>query len=115
MDAVRALLDGHIVLDRRLALQNHYPAISLLDSLSRLMPAVCSPEYLDKARRLRKLMAAYSAAEDLIRVGAYQKGLDPVLDQAVAALPAITTFLRQNSDDSAPFDQTQASLLALPG
>ena len=115
VDAVRALLDGHIVLDRRLALQNHYPAISVLDSLSRLMPAVCSTEYMDKARRLRKLVAAYTAAEDLIRVGAYQKGLDPLLDQAVAALPAITTFLQQSSDDPAPFHQNQASLLALPG
>jgi flagellum-specific ATP synthase len=79
------------------------------------MPAVCAREHLDKARRLRKLLAAYTAAEDLIKVGAYQKGLDPVLDRAVAALPAITGFLQQSSDEPAPFDRTQAALAALPG
>jgi flagellum-specific ATP synthase len=70
VDAVRALLDGHVVLDRRLNGQGHYPPISVLDSLSRLMPAVCSGEHLEKARRLRQLLASYSASEDLIRVGA---------------------------------------------
>ncbi len=87
VDAVRALLDGHIVLDRRLAAQNHYPPISILDSLSRLMPAVCQPEHLVKIQRLRQLLAAYAASEDLIRVGAYQKGADPVLDQALRSCP----------------------------
>ncbi|MGC2814714.1 MAG: FliI/YscN family ATPase, partial [Candidatus Acidiferrum sp.] len=84
VDAVRALLDGHLILDRRLHAQGHYPPISVLDSLSRLMPAVCSPEHLEKARRLRQLLAAYSASEDLIRVGAYQKGADALLDRAIA-------------------------------
>jgi flagellum-specific ATP synthase len=115
VDAVRALLDGHIVLDRKLAAQNHYPAISVLDSLSRLMPSVCPPEILTKARRLRKLLAAYTAAEDLIRVGAYQKGLDPVLDQAVASLPAITEFLQQGADETAALERNLAALAALPG
>ena len=115
MDAVRALLDGHIVLDRRLSTQNHYPPISILDSLSRLMPAVCSPEHLDKARRVRKLMAAYTASEDLIRVGAYQKGLDPVLDQAIEVIPAYTKFLQQRGDEKAPLNSTLAALQALPG
>jgi len=115
VDAVRALLDGHIVLDRRLGAQNHYPAISILDSLSRLMPSVCSPEHLDKARRLRKLLAAYTASEDLIRVGAYQKGLDPLLDQAIALMPALTAFLQQRGNEEAPLDATLKALLALPG
>jgi flagellum-specific ATP synthase len=115
VDAVRALLDGHLILDRRLHSQGHYPPISVLDSLSRLMPAVCSPEHLEKTRRLRQLLAAHSASEDLIRVGAYQKGADPLLDRAIAALPSITSFLQQRKNDSAPFPQTLQSLMALPG
>src|SRR5208337_1179333 len=82
VDGARSLLDGHIMLDRRLAAQNHYPPIAILDSISRLMPAVCSPEHLDKASALRSLLATYKASEELIRIGAYQKGSDPVLDQA---------------------------------
>jgi flagellum-specific ATP synthase len=114
VDAVRAILDGHIILDRRLAAKGHYPPISVLDSLSRLMPAVCSPEHLTKARLLRSLVASYAASEDLIRVGAYQKGSDPVLDQAVAAVPHIDSFLQQRKDDKSPIDQSIKSLLALP-
>lgn len=115
VDAVRALLDGHIMLDRRLNSQGHYPPIAVLDSLSRLMPAVCTPEHLEKARRLRQLLASYSASEDLIRVGAYQKGADPLLDQAISALPAINSFLQQRKTDPAPLAQSLQSLFALPG
>lgn len=115
VDAVRALLDGHIVLDRRLAAQGHYPPISVLDSLSRLMPAVCRSQHLDKVRRLRKLLAAYMASEDLIRVGAYQKGLDPVLDQAIEVTPTLNKFLQQRGDEKAPLNNTLAALQALPG
>src|SRR5882724_4109590 len=114
VDAVRALLDGHIMLDRRLAVQGHYPPISILDSLSRLMNSVCGAEQLEKTRRLRQLLAAYTASEDLIRVGAYQKGADPQLDRAIAALPAITAFLQQKKFEAAKFDQTIKSLLELP-
>ena len=114
-DAVRALLDGHIVLDRRLGAQGHYPAISVLDSLSRLMPAVCRPEHLDKVRRLRRLLAAYNASDDLIRVGAYQKGLDPVLDQAIEVVPVMNKFLQQRADEKSHFANTITALQALPG
>ncbi len=115
VDAVRALLDGHIVLDRRLGAQGHYPAISILDSLSRLMPAVCRPDHLEKARRLRRLLAAYTASEDLIRVGAYQKGLDPILDQAIEAMPALNKFLQQSGDEKTPLAGTLAALQTLRG
>jgi flagellum-specific ATP synthase len=115
VDSVRALLDGHVVLDRKLAVQGHYPPVSVLDSLSRLMPAVSSPEHLAKARRVRQLLAAYFAAEDLIRIGAYQKGSDPVLDQAIAVLPAANGFLQQDRKECAPFEENLKSLLALPG
>jgi flagellum-specific ATP synthase len=114
VDAARALLDGHIVLDRRLSSRGHYPPISALDSLSRLMPAVCSPEHLAKAQRLRVLLASHAASEDLIRIGAYQKGADPTLDQAVAALPAIRAFLQQSKKDKSQIEQTVQALLALP-
>jgi len=113
VDSVRALLDGHIVLDRKLAAQGHYPAINVLDSLSRLMTAVVSPEHLAKAALVRKLLAAYSTAEDLIRIGAYQKGADRLLDQAVAALPAIQAFLQQDRAEEAPLERNIQSLLAL--
>jgi flagellum-specific ATP synthase len=115
VDAVRAILDGHVVLDRRLSAQGHYPPISILDSLSRLMPAVCTEEHLAKARRLRSLLSSYAASEDLIRVGAYQKGTDPTLDQAVAVLPEFTAFLQQKKDDRTPIEQATKALLALPG
>lgn len=114
VDAVRAILDGHIILDRRLSAKGHYPPISVLDSLSRLMPAVCTPEHLAKARLLRSLIASYATSEDLIRVGAYQKGGDPVLDHAVAALPAINAFLQQRKEDKTSIKQAIKSLMALP-
>jgi len=114
VDSIRALVDGHIVLDRRLTSQSHFPPIGILDSLSRLMPAVTSRAHLDKASRLRRLAAAYAASEDTIRVGAYQKGLDPVLDQALATMPALTSFLQQRPDEQPAFDQTVSALQAIP-
>ena len=114
VDTVRSLLDGHIVLDRRLALRNHYPPISVLDSLSRLMPSVCSYDHMQKAGALRMLLAAYARAEDLVRIGAYQRGTDVILDKALAALPQIEKFLQQKSDEPAPLASSIEQLLALP-
>ena len=114
VDTVRSLLDGHIVLDRSLSARGHYPAISVLDSLSRLMPSVCSREHVEKARALRLLLAAYNRSEDLIRIGAYQSGSDPILDRAIGGLPQITSFLQQNREQSADFSQTLGGLMALP-
>jgi flagellum-specific ATP synthase len=113
VDGARALLDGHIMLDRRLAARNHYPPISILDSVSRLMPVVCSTEHLDKVDRLRLLLATYMASEDLIRIGAYQKGNDAALDQAVTLMPELEMFLQQRSDELAPMPETLASLLQM--
>ncbi len=115
VDAARSLLDGHIVLERKLASRGHYPPISILDSLSRLMPAVCAPEQIQKASRLRSLIASYVASEDLIRIGAYKKGADAILDQALAVVPALHAFLQQNKFDKSPFEQTIKALLGLPG
>jgi flagellum-specific ATP synthase len=115
VDGARALLDGHIVLDRRLGARGHYPSISILDSLSRLMPSVASPEHLKKARELRLLLASYTAAEDLIRLGAYAPGADAVLDRAVRVVPQLNEFLRQDRNERAPLANTIEQLLSLGG
>ncbi|HEY4356730.1 MAG TPA: FliI/YscN family ATPase [Acidobacteriaceae bacterium] len=114
VDTVRSLLDGHIILDRNLAMKNHYPPISVLESLSRLMSSIASPEHQQKAKALRLLMASYAKSEDLIRIGAYQKGADPVLDRAVEVLPQLNEFLQQRPEDCFAFPPLVQSMLALP-
>ena len=113
VDGARALLDGHIMLDRKLAAQNHYPPIAILDSISRLMPMVCSAAHLEKANTLRRRLAAYRASEDLIRIGAYQKGTDPELDKAVALMPELDQFLEQTPNQDAVLSDTISKLLAI--
>ena len=115
VDGVRALLDGHVMLDRKLAVRSHYPPIAVLDSVSRLMPAVASASHLEKAQTLRRLLAAYTASEDLIRIGAYQKGGDPTLDKALNLIPELHRFLMQRPDEAAPLTDAIAKLMALPG
>ena len=114
VDGARALLDGHIMLDRTLAVRSHYPPIAILDSVSRLMPAVSSAPHLQKAHELRRLFAAYAASEDLIRIGAYQKGGDPTLDKALAMIPDLNRFLMQKPGEKVSFSDTITKLLALP-
>jgi flagellum-specific ATP synthase len=114
VDGARSLLDGHIVLERSLAAKGHYPPISILDSLSRLMPAVAMREQMEKARLLRGLLAAYSESEDLINVGAYQKGSDPTLDRAIAAMPSIRRFLQQGAAERTTREQAVTELSRLP-
>jgi flagellum-specific ATP synthase len=114
VDTVRSLLDGQVVLDRNLALRSQYPPISILDSLSRLMSSMVSAEHLAKANALRLLLAAYARSEDLIRIGAYQKGSDPVLDGAIHNLPALKDFLIQKPDALCSFEDAVAQLMALP-
>jgi flagellum-specific ATP synthase len=113
VDAVRSLLDGHIMLDRRLSSEGHFPPIQLLDSLSRLMPAVCSAEHLAKAQRLRRMLADYSRSEDLIRIGAYQKGSDPDLDRAMQVVPNMRAFARQGAAEISRLERTIQSLLTM--
>jgi flagellum-specific ATP synthase len=113
-DTVRSLLDGHIILDRNLAMRNHYPPIAILDSLSRLMPAIASEPHMKKAKALRLLLSAYQRSEDLIRIGAYQKGADPVLDRAVEILPQLNAFLHQHSNEVFSFPAVVQSFLEVP-
>jgi len=115
VDTARSLLDGHIVLDRNLALRNHFPAISVLDSLSRLMPNICAPAQIEKAGAIRSLLAAYAKSEDLIRIGAYKAGSDATLDKAVASLPALNAFLQQNPAELPGLPQTLERMATLPG
>ncbi len=114
VDAARALLDGHVMLDRKLAAQSHYPPISILDSISRIMPAVISPEHLAKTSTIRQLLATYKASEELIRIGAYQKNSDPDLDRAIALMPALREFLVQSTGEVAAMKDSMDQLMALP-
>jgi flagellum-specific ATP synthase len=114
VDTVRSLLDGHVVLDRNLAMRSHYPPISVLDSLSRLMPSVVTEQHLAKTKTLRLLLAAYAHAEDLIRIGAYQKGTDPVLDKALEILPALNEFLQQRPNVLCNLKEVVDRLTAIP-
>ena len=105
-DAVRSILDGHILLSRRLQARGHYPAIDPLESVSRVMVDVVSPEHQDQATRIKDLMVTYREAEDLINIGAYQKGNNPRIDFAMDHIDAINAFLRQGIAEHAPFDKT---------
>ena len=98
-DAVRSILDGHIVLTRSLAHSGHYPAIDVLQSVSRLVGEIVAPEIREAGTRLRSALASYREKEDLISIGAYQPGTDPLLDAAIALRPAMDEFLRQSIED----------------
>jgi len=101
-DAVRGILDGHIVLSRQLAQFNHYPAIDVLDSVSRVVRDICTPEEVALAGRAREVLALYRKNEDLISVGAYQRGTNPVLDDAILRQEALRNFLRQQVNEHIP-------------
>ncbi len=112
-DEVRGILDGHIVLDRAIAARAHYPAIDVTASVSRVMPAVVTREHAERARVLRSLLAIYEQKRDLVSLGAYSKGSDKRLDQAISALPELERFLRQDAGERTSFAETESALLAL--
>lgn len=105
-DAVRSILDGHIVLSRNIAAQNHFPAIDVLASVSRVMSAVVPKEHMEANRKLRALMAVYKEAEDLIHIGAYVKGSSRKIDEAVQKIDAINEFLCQGVFEVQGFEET---------
>jgi flagellum-specific ATP synthase len=109
-DAARAILDGHVVLSRRLAEGGHYPAIDIETSVSRAMHDIVSPAQMELARRFRQVLAVYEHNRDLISIGAYQKGTDPRIDAAVARWPRMQGFLQQDMRQRVDF---AASLTAL--
>jgi len=112
-DATRAILDGHIVLTRSLAHAGHYPAIDVLQSVSRLIGEVVSRELREAGQQLRAALAAHREKEDLISIGAYQSGTDPVVDAAIALRPRIDAFLKQAVDEPSSLDDADTQLLSL--
>ncbi len=109
-DASRAILDGHIVLSRDLADSGHYPAVDVAKSISRVMPAVTSEMHQEQARVIKTLYSAYQNNKDLITIGAYNKGSDPIVDTAIAIKPQIDEFLQQKMVEVLPYDECMASL-----
>lgn len=112
-DAVRSILDGHIVLSRQLAAQNHYPCIDVLHSASRLFSTVADKEHRHQAGQIRELLAAYQKAEDLINIGAYQMGSNKVIDLAIARHEEMVAFLKQAGDEEARFTDSLEKLMAI--
>jgi flagellum-specific ATP synthase len=103
VDAVRSLLDGHVMLSRDLAAEGWYPPVEVLDSISRLMSSVIQPEHRKQASLLRRLMAVYARSEDLVRIGAYKPGSDPELDRALRARGAMRVFMTQEVREQVRF------------
>ena len=112
-DSTRGMLDGHIVLSRRLASRNHYPSIEVTESVSRVMDNVVQTDHKENARRLRALLAAYRENEDIINLGAYARGSNADVDRAIDLMPAINAFLRQRVEEGIPFEETIAGLQRL--
>lgn len=114
-DAVRGILDGHVVLSRALAQAGQYPAVDVLASVSRVMPEVTTPEHRACARKFRSLLAAYKEAEDLINIGAYQTGTNPTVDEAIQKMPAMKRFLMQQVDEPSDLSEACSALQELCG
>ena len=109
-DAARSILDGHIVLSRRLTSRGHYPPIDVLESLSRVMPMVVDKDQLECAREARELLAAYDDVEDLVSIGAYKAGSRPIADRAIAKFPSLNKFLRQDKAEGSSTTETVSAL-----
>jgi flagellum-specific ATP synthase len=112
-DSARSLLDGHIVLSRKLADRGHYPAVDILQSVSRLMTRVASPEHCGAAQVLRELYATYTDAEDLINIGAFAPGSNKRIDGSIALIDQVRQFLTQPVRCRSRFDQTVGQLTAI--
>ncbi|MCB1804801.1 MAG: type III secretion system ATPase SctN [Candidatus Competibacteraceae bacterium] len=105
-DETRSILDGHIILSRKLAAANHYPAIDILASVSRVMNTIVDQQHKTAANRVRELMAKYEEVELLVKIGEYKQGSDKLADEALAKIDAIRAFLRQSTDDKTRFEDT---------
>lgn len=114
-DTARGILDGHIVLSRKLANKNHYPAIDILSSVSRVMSDIVTKEYNNKAFEIKKLMGVYDEAEDLINIGAYSKGTNPEIDYAIEKRRAILDFVTQRTDEKFNLNQVKEQLYSILG
>ncbi|MBD5540510.1 MAG: flagellar protein export ATPase FliI [Lachnospiraceae bacterium] len=110
-DTARSILDGHIMLNRKLAHKNHYPAIDVLQSISRCMSQIAEPEHKQAAGKLKNVLATYSDAEDLINIGAYKKGSNPDIDYAIEKIQTVNEFLMQATDEKIPFEEEVQRLI----
>jgi len=115
VDTVRGIIDGHIFLKRKIAAQNRFPAIDVLDSVSRLFTEICDPDHIRAAAKMREMMAVYQDARDLIDVGAYEHGSNPKIDTAIRMMPEIDGFLRQSVKDLVNMDSTINQLKEMMG
>ncbi len=114
-DNAEGFLDGHIILDRKLAESNHYPAINILKSISRLANKITSADVRNAAGYIRNKMAVYTEAEDLINVGAYARGSNPEIDEAIAKLPEIKKFLIQDIEERTEIEETLMQAAGIAG
>mgnify|MGYP001431236657 FL=1 len=105
-DTARSILDGHIMLNRKLAHKNHYPAIDVLQSISRCMSQIATREHKQLAGKLKNVMATYNEAEDLINIGAYKAGSNPGIDYAISKIEEVNAFLQQDVNDKFTFEET---------
>lgn len=112
-DTVRGIVDGHIVLSRKVAMRNHYPAIDILASISRLMSSIAEQEHQRAAGRIRQMMSVYQDNRDLLSIGAYKSGSNPELDEAIRHMDAINQLLQQSVDRQIHFDETVAQMLKI--
>ena len=112
---MRGILDGHVVLTRELAHKAHYPAIDVLQSVSRLTGEILTPDLQEAGQTVRELMSAYHEKEDLIAIGAYQPGSDPMVDRAIEARGPIQSFLKQRAENGSSTDEADSFLRALAG
>ena len=112
-DTVRGILDGHIVLSRSLATQNHYPAIDVLQSVSRVMKDIVPKEQYNHASYIKSVMATYKNAKDLIDIGAYKAGSNAEIDEAIRLNPSINKFLCQQMDESVTYDEVKAEMFSI--
>ena len=112
-DAARGILDGHLILSRELASAGHYPAIDILNSVSRLANKVTTPEEMQASQKLREALALYQHSSDLIQLGAHVQGVNPKLDQSIRVRPQIVDYLRQAPDTYSPVDDTRTGLFSL--
>jgi flagellum-specific ATP synthase len=112
-DAVRGILDGHIVLDRKLANRGHFPAIDVLASVSRVMNEIAPKDQIQSANRLKELLSIYRDAEDLINIGAYKNGSNPEIDSAIQSIRSIYGFLKQSTDEKTTFEQANQQLISM--
>ena len=112
-DTVRGIIDGHIMLSRKVATQNRYPAIDILSSVSRLMSDIVMPEHKAAAGKIRKLLSVYESNIDLVSIGAYKKGTNKELDDALMRIDKIYEFLQQKTDESFSLDEAVIRMIQL--